>query len=209
MKKLFVFAITIFMLLPMSVNAEKVYTKITGNEKIRPGENIVYTIILDRNLTKYEAEITYDRNVLNLVSIEEVKIDTAERSFNVEKSNPIKVSVDSSSPTLIIYTVVFNAKNNINVQKTEINVKILTAINGNESFNSDTAYFNMNFIEEDSLFVEEDNTDKDYITKILNDVKNILKDYGNFIMYISLLLNVILIIVLITNIRRKRVDYDF
>ena len=67
----------------------------------------------------------------------------------------------------------------------------------------------MNFIEEDSLFVEEDNTDKDYITKTLNDVKNILKDYGNFIMYISLLLNVILIIVLITNIRRKRVDYDF
>ena len=73
MKKFIIFVLSIFLLLPVGVNAEKAYTKITGNEKILPGANIVYTVILDRQLTKYDAAITYDRSLLTLVSVNEVK----------------------------------------------------------------------------------------------------------------------------------------
>ena len=84
MKKFIIFVLSIFLLLPVGVNAEKAYTKITGNEKILPGANIVYTVILDRQLTKYDAEITYDRSLLNLVSVNEVKLDTTDKKFEVD-----------------------------------------------------------------------------------------------------------------------------
>ena len=111
MKKFIIFVLSIFLLLPVGVNAEKAYTKITGNEKILPGANIVYTVILDRQLTKYDAEITYDRSLLNLVSVNEVKLDTVDKKFEVEKGNPIKLSVSSKSSAYIVYTIVMNAKN--------------------------------------------------------------------------------------------------
>src|SRR5574344_328813 len=69
---IFVLILCLFMI-PCSVKADKVYTTITGNDKIQAGDNIKYTVILDTELTEYEAEITYDRQFLNLVGVDEVK----------------------------------------------------------------------------------------------------------------------------------------
>lgn len=211
MKKFIIFVLSIFLLLPVGVNAEKAYTKITGNEKILPGANIVYTVILDRQLTKYDAEITYDRSLLNLVSVNEVKLDTVDKKFEVEKGNPIKLSVSSEPSAYIVYTIVMNAKNDIDPQRTSITIKTTTASNGDETFEPDEVDFGIDFVQEDSLFVEEEKptTTKAKANKILSDIKGIINGNEGIIMWSSLALNLLLIVICFVNIKRKRVDYDF
>lgn len=213
MKKFIIFVITMFLLLPIGVNAntEKVYTKISGNEKILPGANIVYTVILDRKLTKYDAQITYDRALLNLVSVNEIKLDTVDKKFEVEKGNPIKLTVSSDSSAYVIYTIVFNAKNNIEPQRTSISIKTLSAVNGSDSFDANEVDFGIDFVQKDSLFLEDDEliTTKSKSSKLLSDIKGIIDGNENIIMFSSLALNLLLIIVCFINIKRKRVDYDF
>ena len=107
MKKFLLILIAVLLLVPINVSADKLYTKISGNEEILPGANIVYTVILDTPLTEYEAVIEYDRDILNLVSVDEVKIDTAERTFEVVKDTPPTVKINSDEQTTIIYKITF------------------------------------------------------------------------------------------------------
>src|SRR5574344_2799748 len=116
---IFVLILCLFMI-PCSVKADKVYTTITGNDKIQAGDNIKYTVILDTELTEYEAEITYDRQFLNLVGVDEVKIDTETKAFSVEKSDSIKVNITSDVPTIIVYTITFDVKSIVELKDTSI-----------------------------------------------------------------------------------------
>lgn len=150
MKKFIIFVLSIFLLLPVGVNAEKAYTKITGNEKILPGANIVYTIVM-------------------------------------------------------------NAKNDIDPQRTSITIKTTTASSGDETFEPDEVDFGIDFVQEDSLFVEEEKptTTKAKANKILSDIKGIINGNEGIIMWASLALNLLLLVICFVNIKRKRVDYDF
>ena len=211
MKKFLLILIAVLLLVPINVSADKLYTKISGNEEILPGANIVYTVILDTPLTEYEAVIEYDRDILNLVSVDEVKIDTAERTFEVVKDTPATVKINSDEQTTIIYKITFMAKNNISVSNTNIGINTSKAVLGKDSLIFDEVDYKISFIEEDPLFIDEDeiNNEDNYLDKAVNSVGKLLQQYGNPITYVSLGLNVMLLILLINSGRRKRVDYDF
>jgi len=212
MKKFMFFIVVLALFFPLGVNADTLYTKITGNQKIRPGANIVYTVIIDHKLTSYEAILNYDRSVLNLVSIDELNIDTSLKKFVVDRGDSVKINVDSDSDTLVAYTITFNAKHLIKVENTEINIETIKAKSSNEEFQAKESYFKIDFVEEDTLFVDDEEknvNDEGIFSDLLNDVKSILKNYANPITYGSIALNIILVVVLISTVRRKRVDYDF
>ena len=97
-------------LLIIDVSADRIYTKIAGNKEAKAGDTVVYTVIVDKALNEYEATIEYDRNVLNLVNIEDIKLDTPERTFNVLRDNPTTVKVKSNSAVSIIYTITQSIK---------------------------------------------------------------------------------------------------
>ena len=123
MKKI-IFIITLVLILcPVNISALSLGTKIVGNEKIKPGSNIIYTIILDHPLTEYSAEISYDRDALNLVDVKEININTTEKNFEVEKSNPIFIDIKSEDPANIVYTITFDVKNYTKMSSTEIGIK--------------------------------------------------------------------------------------
>lgn len=209
MKK--VVLILLLLLLPFKVEADKLYTKISGNKEVIPGANIVYTVVVDRPLTEYEAVIEYDRSVLNLIDIEEISIDTSERTFEVLKDSPVSVKVNGNTESNIIYSIIFKAKNNILASNTDISINTTTAKIGSDLLTFDKVDYRVTFIEEDPLFVDEEPNDveNDYLNKVVNSVGTLLNEYGNPITYVSLGLNILLFILLINSFRRKRVDYDF
>lgn len=211
MKKVVLIFVTLLLLIPFNVNADKLYTKISGNKEVVPGANIVYTVVVDRPLTEYEAIIEYDRTVLNLINIQEISIDTSERTFETVKDAPVSVKVKGNTETSIIYAITFMAKNNISLTNTDISINTTTAKIGNDLLTFDKVDYRITFVEEDPLFVEEEITEdeNDYLTKVVNSVGTLLNEYGSPITYVSVGLNILLFILLINSIRRKRVDYDF
>lgn len=210
MKKYLVFILAIISIMfPRNTLALSLGTNIIGNEKVRPGSNIVYTVVLDYELTEYEAEISYDRTVLNLVDVKEININTTTNDFSVEKSNPIKIKAASKESSKIVYMLEFNVKNYLKVDDTEISIKTLNAKNNDEELTASDSYTKVNIVDEAIFDEEEIKTDEDKLKTVLNDIKNVMSDYGEPITYISLGLNLILIILLISSLRRKKVDYDF
>ena len=121
------------------------------------------------------------------------------------------MSVSSESSAYIVYTIVMNAKNDINPQRTSITIKTTTASNGDETFEPDEVDFGIDFVQEDSLFVEDEKptTTKAKANKILSDIKGIINGNEGIIMWSSLALNLLLLVICFVNIKRKRVDYDF
>ena len=208
MKKYIVLLLLVF-LLPLNVKAVKLGTQITGNTKLTPGSTVVYTVIVEQQLNNYKAEITYDRNVLNLVDIKEVNINTTTKKFDVDKSDSINVKIESEEFCNVIYTIEFKVKEQITAKTTQVEVKTLLSKNKDEEFSLDENYIDIDFeYEEDNdEYIIEDNSKK--YKKLLNSVANIVKNYGDPIMYGSLGLNLILIIIVISSVRRKKVDYDF
>ena len=210
MKKFIIFVLAItFILVPNSVFALSLGTNIIGNGKVRPGSNIVYTVILDYELTDYEAEITYDRAVLNLVDVKEININTTTKDFSIEKADTIKIKSKSKRAAKIVYTLEFNVKNYLKVDDTEISVKTINAKNDDEDLTASDSYIKINIVDEAIFDDEEIETDESKVKSFLNDIKSIMDDYGQPITYVSLGLNLLLIILLISSIRRKKVDYDF
>lgn len=210
MKK-FIFIALVLIMIPINISALSLGTKIVGNEKIKPGSNIIYTVILDHPLTEYSAEISYDRDALNLVSIEEININTTEKKFVVEKSNPILLNINSEMPANIVYTLTFDVKNYTKMSSTELGIKTTKAKYQKEELTSTEAFINPDIVEEDILFQDEEEhkNENKYISNVLTNVKNILNNYGSPITYGSVALNVILLIALIISVIRKKVDYDF
>lgn len=206
MKK-FILLISLFIIIPMNAYALKLSTVITGIDTVSKGDSIIYTVIVDRPLNNYKAEITYDRDVLNLVDVKEVNINTTTKNFNVEKSDTIVIDINSENLSNIIYTVEFKVKSYIDISDTKFTVKTLSS-KGEFEFTPDENEISLNIIEEEKDDTEIV-TDNKKINALLDDIKKILSNYGNPILYGSLGLNLIFLIALISNIRRKKVDYDF
>ena len=208
MKKV-IFLLLLIPLLIIDVSADRIYTKIAGNKEAKAGDTVVYTVIVDKALNEYEATIEYDRNVLNLVNIEDIKLDTPERTFTVLRDNPTTVKVKSNSAVSIIYTITFTLKNNINSVNTDIQIKTIKALSGSDSLTSDSSDYRINIVKKDKLFEEENSNDNGQLDSIMSNVGKVMKKYGSPIMYGSVALNILLLILLINSIRRKKVDYDF
>ncbi len=208
MKKYVVLLLLIF-LVPLNVKAVKLGTQITGNTKLTPGSTVVYTVIVEQQLNNYKAEITYDRDVLNLVDVAEVNINTTTKTFEVDKSDSIKINIESKELCNVIYTLEFKVKEQTTAKTTQVEVKTLLSKNNDEEFSLDENVIDIDFEyeENDDGYIIEDSSKK--YKKALNSVINIINNYGNPIMYGSLVLNIILIIIVISSIRRKKVDYDF
>ena len=104
-----------------------------------------------------------------------------------------------------------NAKNDIDPQRTSITIKTTAASSGDETFEPDEVDFGIDFVQEDSLFVEEEKPTiaKAKANKILSDIKGIINGNEGIIMWSSLALNLLLLVICFVNIKRKRVDYDF
>ena len=209
MKKIVFSILIVFLLIPININALSLGTKIIGSEKVRPGTNIVYTVILDYELDNYSAEITYDRNVLNLVDVKEININTTTVDFNFEKNNPIKIDVKSKKPVKIVYMLEFNVKNYVSEEETEINIKTLVAKSDDEELTASEGYIKVDVVKEKIVTEDESSNDSNELNSIMNNVKNILNNYGNPITYVSIGLNLVLFVLLIFIVRRKKVDYDF
>lgn len=210
MKRVVKSILFLLFLLPVLVKAEEVSnTKIIGNQKIKPGENIVFTVIVDQLLNEYDAEITYDRNVLNLVSVDEININSTEKTFNIEKGNPVKLNIKSNIKGNIIYYISFNVKNSTKAEATEIGIKTNLAKAGEEVYKTNEVFNKLTIVENDFLFEEDEPEEETEVQKILADVKVMLKDYNNLIIFVSISFNLILIFALISSLRRKKVDYDF
>ena len=103
----------------------------------------------------------------------------------------------------------FNVKNYLKVDDTEISIKTLNAKNNDEELTASESYTKVNIVDEAIFDEEEIKTDEDKLKTVLNDIKNVMSDYGEPITYISLGINLLLIILLISSLRRKKVDYDF
>lgn len=211
MKKIIFIITLVFMFCPFNIKALSLGTKIVGNEKIKPGSNIIYTVILDHPLTEYSAEISYDRDALNLVDVKEININTTEKNFEVEKSNPILINIKSEEPANIVYTLTFDVKNYTKMSSTEIGIKTKTSKYESEILTSTETFINPDIVEKETLFqeTEEENNKENNISNILTSVKKIFNNYGSPITYGSIALNVILFIALMVSIIRKKVDYDF
>lgn len=210
--KRIIFIITLVLILcPVNISALSIGTKIVGNEKIKPGSNIIYTVILDHPLTEYSAEISYDREALNLVDVKEININTTEKKFEVKKSNPILININSEEPANIVYTITFDVKNYTKMSSTEIGIKTTKAKYESEVLTFTETFINPDIVEEDILFQdeEEQKNGENYFSNMLTSVKKILNNYGSPITYGSIVLNIILFIALIVSIIRKKVDYDF
>jgi len=211
MKKLYLIVVLILLLFPINISALSLGTKIVGNEKIKTGSNIIYTVILDHPLNEYSAEISYDREALNLVDIKEININTTEKSFVVEKSNPILVNIKSEEPANIVYTLTFDVKNYTEMSSTEIKINTTKAKYQSEVLTTTEEFIKPSIVEEDVLFEQSEPTQSknNYISKILTNLKHILNEYGSPITTGSIILNLLLIVALITSLIRKKVDYDF
>lgn len=211
MKKIIFIITLVLTLCPINISALSLGTKIVGNEKIKPGSNIIYTVILDHPLTEYSAEISYDRDALNLVDVKEININTTEKNFEVEKSNPILIDIKSEEPANIVYTLTFDVKNYTKMSSTEIGVKTTKAKYESEVLTSTETFINPDIVEKDILFEDEKQQQEEgnYISNMLTSVKKILNNYGSPITYGSIILNIILFIALTVSIIRKKVDYDF
>ena len=209
MKKYFIFAFLIFLMFPGFVYAEKITTKIVGNEKVQPTQTIKYTVIVDRPLTEYSAEISYDREVLNLVGVEEINISTATRDFNYDKVDPIKITFKSKEESLIIYSLTFSVKKFFKYDSTDITINTKLAKDSSDVFESVETIQKINVVEEDYVYQETEEEKPNELSKTLTSISNILKEYDNPIIIVSLSLNFVLIVLLIISIRRKKVDYDF
>ena len=212
MKKYLLIFIFALIIIPFNVSALKLNTKVTGNDSAFNGSKIVYTIIVDQKLTNYKAEVIYDRDVLNLVDIKEINIDTTTKKFNIEKEESVFVTSEAESNSSVIYTVEFKVKDLINIDKTEIEVKTLLAKSSNQEFNIDDVTVDLsisasNTVDDDKL--ENSAVGTSYIKRVLNSIKSFSTKTGDWLLYGSLILNVILIISLIANAIRKKVDYDF
>ena len=211
MKKI-IFIITLVLIFsPVNIRALSLGTKIVGNEKIKPGSNIIYTVILDHPLTEYSAEISYDWDALNLVDVKEININTTSKKFEVEKSNPILIDIKSEEAANIVYTITFDVKNYTKMSSTEIGIKTTNAKYESEALTSTEAFINPDIVEKDILFEdrEQHQDQQNSISSMLTSVKNILNNYGSPITYGSIVLNIILFISLTVSIVRKKVDYDF
>ena len=211
MKKIIFIITLVLTLCPINISALSLGTKIVGNEKIKPGSNIIYTVILDHPLTEYSAEISYDRDALNLVDVKEININTTEKNFEVEKSNPILIDIKSEEPANIVYTLSFDVKNYTKMSSTEIGIKTTKAKYESEVLTSTETFINPDIVEKDILFEDEkqQQEEENYISNMLTSVKKILNNYGSPITYGSIILNIILFIALTVSIIRKKVDYDF
>ena len=210
-KYLFVF-IFILLIIPFNVNALKLNTKVTGDDSAFNGSKLVYTVIVDQKLTNYKAEIIYDRDVLNLVDIKEINIDSTTKKFNVDKEESVFVSSESEANSSIIYTVEFKVKDLINVDKSQVEVKTLLAKSSDQEFNLDDVTVELNISASNT--VDDDKLDNNavgtsYIKKFLNSIKSLSNKTGDWLLYGSLILNIVLIISLISSLIRKKVDYDF
>lgn len=209
MKKFVILVAFIFFLFPSIVYAEKITTKIIGSDKVQPTETILYTIIIDKQLTEYSAEITYDRNVLNFVSIEEVNVNTTEKEFNYEKKDPIVINSKSVEPANIIYTITFNVKKYFKSDSTEISINTKLAKNSSDVYDTVETVKKINVVEEENILEEADDEKQSELSKTLISISKVLKQYDNQITIVSIGLNMVLLILLIISIRRKKVDYDF
>ena len=182
------------------VKAEKINTTIVGVENVKPGENVSYTVIVDTPLTEYSAEIKYDREVLNLVSVEEVNIDTTTKDFKYEKNDPIIINAKSKEEANIIYYITFTIKNYSKDSK--------TANNGSDKYSSEEVFNKIIISEQNDLFIKKDDGSSE-ISNVINKLSKIFKQNDNVIMIVSISLNFILLILLIISLKRKKVDYDF
>ncbi len=212
MKKYWFIFILLLIIVPFNVNALKLNTKVTGDDSAFNGSKLVYTIIVDQKLTNYKSEIIYDRDVLNLVDIKEINIDTTTKKFNVDKTESVLVTSESEKNANIIYTIEFKVKDLIKVKHTEIEVKTLLAKNSEQEFNLDDVVFDLNISESnvvDDSTMDNKSIDTSYIKGILNSIKSFSNKTGGWLLYGSLILNIILIISLISSLIRKKVDYDF
>lgn len=212
MKKYWFIFILLLIIVPFNVNALKLNTKVTGDDSAFNGSKLVYTIIVDQKLTNYKSEIIYDRDVLNLVDIKEINIDTTTKKFNVDKTESVLVTSESEKNANIIYTIEFKVKDLIKVKQTEIEVKTLLAKNSEQEFNLDDVVFDLNISESnvvDDSTMDNKSIDTSYIKGILNSIKSFSNKTGGWLLYGSLILNIILIISLISSLIRKKVDYDF
>ena len=190
------------------VKAEKINTTIVGVENVKPGENVSYTVIVDTPLTEYSAEIKYDREVLNLVSVEEVNIDTTTKDFKYEKNDPIIINAKSKEEANIIYYITFTIKNYSKDSTTEISIVTKTANNGSDKYSSEEVFNKIIISEQNDLFIKKDDGSSE-ISNVINKLSKIFKQNDNVIMIVSISLNFILLILLIISLKRKKVDYDF
>ena len=215
--KYYVLLIVCLLFIPLNVKADELYTTITGNNNIKAGSEVKYTIILDTSLTEYEAEIEYDRDILNFVDAEEEKIDTENKAFSVEKNNPIKINITSEEPTIIVYTLIFNVKNDIELKDTKLNIKTTNAKTlvdkKSIELSARDVTFEIKVSSNEETNIDEEIVDNDKkiddLKKTALKIKDFFNDYRDIIMYSSLALNLILIIVLIISLKRKKMDYDF
>lgn len=213
MKKYWFIIFTLLLLIvPFNVKALKLNTKVTGDDAAFNGSKLVYTVIVDQKLSNYKAEIIYDRDVLNLVDVKEINIDTTTKKFDVDKAESVFVTSESDKDSTIIYTVEFKVKDLIKADQTVIEVKSLLAKNSEQEFNLDDVSFDLNISESnvvDNSTIDKSSIDTSYIKSLLNSIKSFSNKTGDWLLYGSLLLNVILIISLISSLIRKKVDYDF
>ena len=212
MKKYWFIFLLILIVVPLNVKALKLNTKVTGDDSAFNGSKLVYTIIADQKLTNYKAEIIYDRDVLNLVDIKEINIDTTTKKFDVDKTESVFVTAEAQKDSSVIYTVEFKVKDLIKVEQTQIEVKTLLAKSSEQEFILDDVLFDLkisksNVVDDSTL--DNSSLDTSYIKGVLNKIKNLSTKTGDWLLYGSLILNIILIISLISSLVRKKVDYDF
>ena len=212
MKKYCFILIFVLLVIPFNVKALKLNTKVAGNDTAFNGSKIIYTVIVDQKLTNYKAEIVYDRDVLNLVDVKEVNIDTTTKKFDVDKADSVFITTESEKDSTIIYTVEFKVKDLIKVNQTSIEVKTLLAKNSEQEFNLDDILFDLNISESnevDDSTIDKSSIDTSYLKGLLNRIKSFSNKAGDWLLYGSIILNIILIISLISSLIRKKVDYDF
>lgn len=212
MKKYCFILIFVLLVIPFNVKALKLNTKVAGNDTAFNGSKIIYTVIVDQKLTNYKAEIVYDRDVLNLVDVKEVNIDTTTKKFDVDKADSVFITTESEKDSTIIYTVEFKVKDLIKVNQTSIEVKTLLAKNSEQEFNLDDILFDLNISESnevDDSTIDKSSIDTSYLKGLLNRIKSFSNKTGDWLLYGSIILNIILIISLISSLIRKKVDYDF
>lgn len=206
-KTLFVFFLLIF--LPLNVKALNVSTEIIGNKSASHGDTIFYTIIVDQPLNVYKSEIKYDRNVLNLINVNEVNINTTKKKFEVDRSDSIVIDINSEEVSNIVYTLEFKVKNYSKLKNTKLSLKTLIAKTSEENFTSTEDYVDIDIVENNNEGDYEVDDSDNKITLMVNNIKRLLNNYRDNILYISIFINIVMFIILLINFKRKKVDYDF
>lgn len=207
----------LIILIPINVKAAIFDTTVLGEKQTEVGEVVEYTVTTNTKLTKYDAMLNYDKDNMYLIGVE----TSNDQLEIIRKGAGLEKLLYVGPETIINYKLKFLIKENCNqkellfsiVTKSSLHMDngVEVSISGKNTNQSIEIILKEEEKEEEEVLEEivDSNISEKIENKSVGKFEKIIDDNYKIIIYVSLGLNLILLISVIVFALKKNVDYGF